>query len=73
MATGITAGSIEALDGNSDAFKTLARFMARMIKDKVAGVYAASLKVLRELVTFQVSCITYSHPLPTGVPFACAP
>ncbi|GAB4823407.1 hypothetical protein N2152v2_010453 [Parachlorella kessleri] len=53
VATGITTGNIEGLDGNSDAFKTLARFMARMIKDKVAGVYAASLKVLRELVTFQ--------------------
>ena len=54
VAADIAAGSLAGLDGSGEAFKTLARGMARLLRDKVAGVFSAALRLLRELVAAQV-------------------
>jgi hypothetical protein len=59
----ISNGTLEGLDGSSDAFKVLGRGMVRMLKDKVAGVFQAALKVLRELVGCQVRDFLRSLPI----------
>lgn len=50
----MSGGKLDALDGNGEALRMLVRCAARLANDKVAGVFQAALKALRELLGAQV-------------------